>query len=393
MRWSYRVGNIQGVAIHVHALFLVMLVWAAWLGWKNGATFGSAVFALVSLIALFAGVLVHEIAHTKQALAAGIPVRRITLLPIGGLAELRTLPEDPRVELKIAAAGPLANLGIALILGGLTLVLTGAEWIAHPLDILSVALTPTPLGLLVYLALANFALFAFNLLPVYPLDGGRIVRSVLSFLISPLTASQITATIGRALAFGMGGIAIFGLPAMGLPANASLVALALFLYIASGLEASSFDQRMRLRGRLVKSIIEDATTSIETVTPAEALKNVLSDGVFDRQPIVPVIVGGKLVGLLTVKASRRALRRPGLDHVAHAMQTRFPRATVDDTLWEAQQMLHSARLPALPVVRQGLLLGLITRRDLHGAAAGKYRRRVIGRSSSYKTDEGEQFES
>ena len=384
MRWSYRVGNIQGVAINVHALFLVMLVWAAWLGWKNGASLGSAAFALVSLVALFAGVLVHEIAHTKQALAAGIPVRRITLLPFGGLAELRTLPEDPLIELKIAAAGPLANLGIALILSGLTLILTGAGWIVHPLDILAVALTPTPLGLLVYLALANFALFAFNLLPVYPLDGGRIVRSILSLLVSPLTASQITATIGRALTFGMGGIAIFGFPVFGIPANVSLAALAVFLYVFSGLEASSFDQRMRLRGRLVKSIIEDDTKSIETVTPADALAKVLSDGVFDRQPIVPVRVGGKLVGLLTAKASRQALRRRGLNHVAHAMQTRFPRATVDDTLWETQQMLHSARLPALPVVRQGRLLGLITRRDLHRAAAGKYRRRGIGRSSSYK---------
>ena len=104
-------------------------------------------------------------------------------------------------------------------------------------------------------------------------------------------------------------------------------------------------------------------------------------------------MGGKLVVLLTAKASRQALRRHGLDHVAHAMQTRFPRATVDDTLWEAQQMLHSARLPALPVVRQDRLLGLITRRDLHGAAAGKYRRRGIGSSSSYKSDEGEQLES
>ncbi len=331
MRWSYRVGNIQGVAIHVHALLLVMLVLAAWLGWKNGTSVGSAVFALVSLVALFAGVLVHEIAHTKQALAAGIPVRRITLLPIGGLAELRTLPEDPRIELKIAAAGPIANLGIALILGGLTLVLTCAGWIVHPSDIFAVALTPTPLGLLVYLALANFALFAFNLLPVYPLDGGRIVRSILSLLISPLTASQITAIIGRSLAFGMGGIAIFGFPAFEIPANASLAALAVFLYVSSGLEASSFDQRMRLRDQLVKSIIDDDTTSVETVTPAAALEKVLSDGVFDRQPIVPVIVAGKLVGLLTAKASRQALRQHGLDHVAHAMRTRFPRATMDET--------------------------------------------------------------
>lgn len=368
MKWSIRIGRVQGVAIHVHALFLITLLWAGWLGWTNGRTPGSVAFGLVSICALFACVLIHEIAHTQTALAAGIPVRRIMLLPVGGLAELRTLPDSPQLELTIAAAGPLANLGLALMFGGLTLAVAGPDFAGSLSDWATIAVSPTPIGLLLYLTGANLALFLFNLLPVYPLDGGRMLRGALSLLVPPLQASRITASVGRALAFGLGSIALIGFPAFGLPVNVSLAAVALFLFVTSRVEASAFDQRMQLRGMTVEALLAAAQVPASSVTPAAQIEIVLATGVFDRQPVVPVVVGRRLVGLLNRAAARSALQRPGLERVGHAMRTDFPRLTPDDTLWEAQRLLTHSRARALPVTTHGRFQGLVSRGALHAAA-------------------------
>jgi len=357
-------------------LFALTLLWAAWSGWSYGGNLGGALFAILAICLLFGGVLLHELAHTQQAQAAGIAVRRITLLPIGGLAELRALPDNPKIEFTIAIAGPLANLGLAFMFAGLVLLVGGRGASSTYLHLMTLAASPTLLGLLVYLMGANLALFAFNLLPIYPLDGGRILHSLLALLFSPRAAARFAGWVGRILALGLGAVAVFGLGS-----SPTLVLLAIFLFLSSSVEAAAFDQRRRLQGAQVNSALPAQHVSTWTISPGDLLEEVLESGVFELQAVAPVVVENRLVGMLTQADGRRGLQRSGITRVAHVMRTQFPRLQGDDSLWVAQQSLLSSGLQALPVLDNGSLHGLLTRRDVYALGHRQGQRRPAGLGS------------
>jgi Zn-dependent protease len=211
MRWSWKLGRFAGVDTYVHASFLLLVGWAAWAAWSGAGTGLAVVLGLLFLGGVFGSVLLHEFGHALAARRYGIGTRSITLLPIGGLAQLEGEPRTPKQELVIALAGPAVNFAIAAVL----FVFAG------------VAGLPT-WGLLGSLMVANLSLGVFNLIPAFPMDGGRALRALVATRLGGPRATEIAVRVGKVAAIAFGIIGLF--------TNWMLVLIAMFVWFAAGAE-------------------------------------------------------------------------------------------------------------------------------------------------------------
>ncbi|MFP4058197.1 MAG: site-2 protease family protein [Candidatus Brocadiia bacterium] len=229
MRGSFKLGQLFGIRIRVHWLFLVLLGYFL--------LFGGGLSAAVLLICVFACVVLHELGHSLVARRYGVGVRDITLLPIGGVAQLESLPEDPRAELRIAAAGPAVNLALAALFL-LLAAATGAGQVVLGVDALG-----SLAAFLGTLLAINVSLAAFNLLPGFPMDGGRLLRAWLARRMGMVRATALAARVGRWMAFAMG---LVGLALL----HPILIFIAVFIYLAGTQEEAA----VRMRHRGVRSV-------------------------------------------------------------------------------------------------------------------------------------------
>ena len=193
MSWSIRLFRVQGIDVKVHLTLVLILIWAAyrWSG-STGAGIQGALFGVVATLLLFAAVTLHELGHSFQALKYGVKVRDITLLPMGGLARMEEMPEKPKQELAIALAGPLVNFAIAALLIGLGVLLQTQAVLTLPELYRSLG-EANWAGLLAYLTSANLMLGLFNLIPAFPMDGGRVLRALLAMKLDYDKATAIAA--------------------------------------------------------------------------------------------------------------------------------------------------------------------------------------------------------
>ena len=196
MKWSYRIARIAGIDVRIHLSFLILPVIFGFLGWRDGGQ-AAAGQAIVFILLLFVCVVLHEFGHALAGKRFGIRTPDITLLPIGGVARMERIPEKPSQELAIALAGPVVNVIIAGLLAGI-LAVTGGILIVTPEEWRT---------LLQNLMTINLALVVFNLIPAFPMDGGRVLRAILGFALPFTTSSRIAARTGQvmALLFAVGG--------------------------------------------------------------------------------------------------------------------------------------------------------------------------------------------
>jgi Zn-dependent protease len=218
MKWSWKLGTIAGIKTYVHASFLLLLGWAAWVAYTGGGTVLSAILGMVFLLAVFGSVLLHELGHALVARRYGIQTHRIVLLPIGGVAQLAGEPRSPRQEFWVALAGPLVNFALAV---GLTIV--------------AAALGLSNFGLVHSLIVANLSLGLFNLVPAFPMDGGRVLRALLSARMGEGRATQVAVHVGKSLAIAFAIVGLF--------TNFMLVLIAAFVWIAATAEQRRVDSR------------------------------------------------------------------------------------------------------------------------------------------------------
>jgi stage IV sporulation protein FB len=204
MNWSLKLLKVKGIDIKIHLTFVLILIWAAYRWSVNtGEGMQGALFGIVATLLLFFSVTLHELGHSLQALKYGVKVRDITLMPMGGLAQMDEIPEEPNKELRIALAGPLVNFGIAALLIGIGALLDARALL--PLNELYASLGHVSWsGLLAYLTSANLMLGFFNLIPAFPMDGGRILRALLAKRMNHAKATKVAAQIGQGLALLMG---------------------------------------------------------------------------------------------------------------------------------------------------------------------------------------------
>ncbi len=341
MKWSWKIGRLAGIDVYVHATFLLLLVWVGTSYYLENHNLADAARGLVFILALFGIVVLHELGHALAARHYGIATRDITLLPIGGVARLERMPEDPLQELVVALAGPAVNLALAGVCGAWLLV-TGS--LAHLYDVRLVG------GHLVAnLLAANLVLAFFNLLPAFPMDGGRVLRAMLAMRVEYVRATQIAASIGQALALGLGFVGLF--------TNPMLVFIALFVWVGAAQESSMIELRSALGGiPLARAMI----TQYQTLSPTDTLSRAAEHVLAGFQQDFPVVEGGHVVGLLTRHDLLKALAEQGHQTpVAEVMRRQFATADPHDMLEAAFRRLQEGDCHTLPVVRGGQLVGML----------------------------------
>ena len=340
MSWSLPVFRIAGIQLRIHITFLLLIAWLAFGYYAQG---GSAVAAsrVIFVLLLFLCVVLHEFVHAFAAKAFGINTPDITLLPIGGVARLERMPEEPVQELIIAVAGPLVNVVIALGL----FVVGGSQGLLN-------RSTVEGGGLIAQLLTINIILVLFNLLPAFPMDGGRVLRALLATRLSYARATQIAASIGQGCAFIFGFIGLFG--------NPFLLFIAFFVYMGASQEAALAQLKDISRSFPVSSaMVREFRTLPVSATLEEAVDALLATSQHD----FPVVAeDGNVAGLLTRHDLIAALRKndPAL-RVGDVMRRDIPTVTIGTRFEEAFRIMQECNCPAVPVLdRMKRLVGLLT---------------------------------
>ncbi len=343
MGWSLKIGSVAGTAIRIHVTFLLFLAWIFGVSYIAGGP-QAAWRGLLFMVLLFLCVLLHEFGHIFTARAFGVNTPDVILLPIGGVSRLERIPEKPSEEFLIAIAGPAVNVVIAALL----VLVAGANLQLDRLATLDISGG----GLIDQLAAVNLFLAVFNLIPAFPMDGGRVLRALLASRLGYVHATEIAAMIGQWVAFALGFLGLFF--------NPLLIFIAIFVYLAAAAEAHVVAIRAMSRGVPVTAAM---MTQYATLTPDEHVDAAVETLLRTSQGEFPVIDGtSRPLGVLGRNDLIRALKERGPDsRVADVMSGPVPTVDHRSCLDEAFRLLQEKSAPAVGVVdASGRLIGLVT---------------------------------
>jgi stage IV sporulation protein FB len=347
MSWSFPIGRLFGSEIRIHVTFLLLLAWIGISHYTQGGA-QAAVQGIAFILALFACVVAHEFGHALAARRYGIRTPDITLLPIGGLARLERMPEKPGQEIVVAIAGPLVNVVIAAVL----ILFLGTRFDLGALQQLD---NPT-VDFVMRLASVNIFLVMFNLIPAFPMDGGRVLRALLALWYPRTQATNIAARIGQALAFVFGFVGLIG-------GNPLLIFIAIFVYLAATAEA----QMVGLQDVSRNLGVTDAMiTKFEVLQPQATVADAVRLLLETTQREFPVVDGaGKLRGFITRNAMVEALSKSGPGTpVIEVMKTDVPTVPIRARLEAALKRMQEGA-PAVGVIGpNGNLVGYVTSENI-----------------------------
>jgi Zn-dependent protease/CBS domain-containing protein len=356
---SFKIGRAFGIDLKVHWTFFLLLAFFAFVSYQRTGSLTNALITALVIVALFVCVVLHEYGHSLVAQRLGIEIQDITLLPIGGVARLKSLPTRPMDEVRIAIAGPLVNVVLAPIFFGVALLLGSS-----PLDAANILQGGNSLGqIFAYLGLINVALVVFNLIPAFPMDGGRVLRGLLATRLGPVRATDISSAIGQIFALAFFLIGLLG-------GNYLLALVGVFIFFGAGGEQQMVKQRELTRGLLVSDVM-GTRPRLETVTPYHTFGQVLDSVIHGYQEDFPVVdENGNLVGMITRNEIMAAAHSPErFSSVRDLMKTDFPIISPDSDLFtDGARLLQESGLRALPVVKAGNLVGMLTADDVGQAA-------------------------
>jgi Zn-dependent protease/CBS domain-containing protein len=368
MGGSFKIGRFSGIDVRVHWTFFLLLAFFAFIGYQASGSAVGALTATAMIVALFFCVLLHEFGHSLVAQRLGIGIHSITLLPLGGVSNLESLPEKPADEVKITIAGPLVSVVLAPIFFGVGLLFGAVP--RMPADLF------TGVGsvgqFFFYLGYVNVVLAVFNLIPAFPLDGGRILRALLATRLGAVRATDISSAVGKLFA------AAFFL--IGLISGDLLLALvAVFIYFGATGEAQMVRQQEKTRGLTVSDVMGTKPRT-ETVTPDHTFGQVLDSVIHGYQEDFPVLdESGNLVGMLTRDEIMTAAHSPErYSSVRDLMKTNVPTISSQADLFEdGLRILQQSGLRALPVTENGELVGMLTIEDVgHASLLGPLPRKT-----------------
>lgn len=346
MKWRLHITRIAGIDIYVHVTFFVLLAFLLMAAYAQDGTLGAVVGRFVLVVLLFAIVVMHEYGHVLAARRYGIGTRDIVLYPIGGVAMLERMPDKPHQELIVALAGPAVNVVLAVLLYivnrllGYSTFPEAMAWEAQTL---------------VQLMWVNILLVAFNMLPAYPMDGGRALRALLAMVIDPVRATVWAATIGQVMAI------VFVVA--GAYFNIFLSIIGVFVWIGAAQETAAARIRASLQGvRMRQAMI----THFETLDANDTLGLAIDHIIAGFQQDFPVLKEGVLAGVLTRGDLLKALAEHGRDaRVSEVMKTHFPTSSPDEPLNHALPRFEGCDCPSMPVLDEhGRVVGLLTMDNL-----------------------------
>jgi Zn-dependent protease/predicted transcriptional regulator len=367
MDGSFRIGRLFGIPILIHYTFLLVIPLFAWI--IGSEIVGTAdmlnqifevpvnttliasgyvpyLLGIIVALGLFAGVLVHELAHSLVARSKGIRINSITLMIFGGIASMEEGVPDPKAELPMALVGPITSLGVGLVCSA----------IVYAVPFINAS--PGIAGILVfvfgYLGVLNIILFAFNLLPAFPMDGGRVLRAWLAGRMPLHRATKIAADIGKGFAI------LFGI--IGLFSNPFLILIALFIYIGASGESAAVKYSFLLQNVTVGDMMSSPVT---TVPPSLPLREVITMMYSSKHLGFPVVERDTLIGMVTLADVNRtsSIDREAMqvrDIMTRDPVTLPPSAPVIDAL----KIMSARNFGRIPVVQDGKLLGIVTRTDI-----------------------------
>ena len=346
MKWQWKLARIAGIDVYMHITFLIIIGWVAFSSWTQQRTWSAVLSGVFFILLLFAFVVMHEYGHALTARKYGIKTRDITLYPIGGVARLERMPEKPIEELWVALAGPAVNVVLAGLLFGY-LILTRTF---QPLTSLSISTG----SLVERLMVVNLWLVGFNLIPAFPMDGGRVLRALLGLRLEYVQATQIAATVGQGFAF------IFGF--IGLFSNPFLVFIALFVWMGAAQEANMAQVKHSISGIPVTRAM---LTDFAVLTPYDTLSRVVGLILAGSQHDFPVLQDGQVIGILDRDTFMKALSERGQNtSVAEIMRRDITEIDSHEMVEAALQHLQANGSKTLPVTHNGQLVGLITSENI-----------------------------
>lgn len=348
MRGTFRFANVLGINIEIHVTFFLLLGFFFLL-------FGFKGLVLISGVFFF--VLVHELCHSLVALRFGIKVKRITLLPIGGIASMSEMPAKPYQELFISLAGPASNIFVVIIFYYPLLFLVGRETLMYPLLVMiGQAKYAGAFNVLAHIYWINLVLAVFNMIPAFPMDGGRVLRSLLSYRMSYKEATAVAVRLGHifALVFAYLGI-VHG--------HIFLIVIAVFIYMAASGEGFQVKVTEIIKNYSIQDILAKDFAYVEQDTP---LSKILELMFRTHQEDYPVIEGGRLRGFVTRKEVMHGIHQSGKETlVCRIMRKDIPTVKVTSPLHTVQKLMHKYSTNAMPVEKNSRIVGVVTLDDIN----------------------------
>jgi Zn-dependent protease/predicted transcriptional regulator len=372
MRWALTVGTVRGIQIRIHLTFLLLIPFAAYYwgiaprrGW-SGALFGIAIIGVVFLL-----VVLHELAHSLVARHCGVQVREIELSPIGGIAKMDEMPQEPWQELVTALAGPLVNLVSAVPMGLAVLWMVQDGMIHSRTQFLYLLTKPSWQGLLVNVFVCNVLLVLFNLFPAFPMDGGRALRSILAWRMGQTRGTLWAAYIGQVGAVALGILGVMNVPVGSSPPGANgnvvLILIALALFAAA---------RQQYRTTQLQAVLGDTTvgqvliTTAPTLSPDDHLATAAALMMHGQLAPYAIVQDGNLVGLLCPVDITSALEVYSDEiRVGDIMRKEFSTLSPTDTLSKAHRLMATSGLRALPVRAGEQYVGMVSVQQIQGIQA------------------------
>jgi Zn-dependent protease/predicted transcriptional regulator len=368
MRWSWKIGEVAGIGIYIHATFWLLILFIIFATWTHGRSLGTALYGAIFVLVIFGCITLHELGHALAARRFGVETRDITLLPIGGLARLEQMPKNPIHELWVALAGPAVNVIIAAALY-LGLWGAGAQWNLGQFrwfggDFLN------------ELMIVNLWLVAFNMIPAFPMDGGRVLRALLATHMEFTRATRIAARVGQGIA------GVFAL--VGLFTDPFLIFIALFVWAGAQQEAAMPQMHSSVRGIPVHRVM---LTEFQRLAPDDSLGQLADPLLASEQHDFPVMFGDRLLGLVSRDNMTRTLAQAGSGaRVRDVMRRDVPMADSQQPLEQALALFREGDFQSIPVEHEGRLVGMLTLEKIREFLTVQAALRPSGRRTRRKTE-------
>lgn len=362
MGWSFRIAKVSGIDIKIHVTFFLILLLGAlqWASHTPESPLDGALFGVTLMLLLFTCVTLHELGHSLAAQYFGIPVREIVLTPLGGIAMITKNPDKPLHELIIAVAGPVVNVLIAIVL----FLVTGANMHATILDargsIGELFSRPSFDVMMLWLFAANISLAVFNMIPAFPLDGGRVLRALLAMFMNFSTATTIAATIGQIAAIGLGLLGFIN-------GNFILILIAVFIFFGAGQETVQTSSKAVLSTRRVGDTYNRYALHLKI---GDRVSQVIDYLLTSYQPDFAVMQGSQIIGIVTRRDVFNALATHSRDlYVTEIMRRDFLSVQADRSLDNVYALMAERGERVVAVFDGPNYLGLVSLEDINEALA------------------------
>jgi len=344
MRWSLKLGRLAGIDVYVHATFSLLILWVGVGAWLRSHSVPVTLREVSFILLLFLCIVLHELGHALMARRYGVRTRDITLLPFGGMARLERMPEKPSQEFWIAVAGPAVNVVIALALA------LGLGWQGELFNEASYDLASG--GFVHRLMLVNVMLVAFNMLPAFPMDGGRVLRAFLASRMSYARATRVAASVGQGMAL------LFGFLGFLSGFNPFLLLIAFVVWIGAAQESQSAELRAGLGG---VRVCDAMLTEFRQLSPDQTLQDAVNLILAGSQHDFPVTTDGRVLGMLTREDLMKSLAQKATSTpVSEVMRRDIAPVPGDALVLEMLPTFQASPSQAVPVLVEGRLAGLLT---------------------------------